>query len=156
MSPPSPYLDSGLKSGELRQQQGALPLHALSTPPLRSHRCPQSRYCLPQVLVLFFKWLRLDFNGEALSSADDKLVLIPVRYGHMVQVRRSKLFTASKRRRSRVPGSCTELPQTWEGVDGLSPLPLLPLHSELLHGAKLLHLFRQRPHLVLQSVNGSR
>lgn len=155
MSHPDPYLDSGLKSGKLCQEEGALPLHTLSTPPLSSHRRPQSRHRLPQVLVLFLKRLRLYIDGKALSSAYDKLVLIPVA-GKFTQFGRSSLLTASKHRRSTVPWSCAELPKTWERVDSLPPLPLLPLDSELLHGAKLLHLFGQRPHLVLQGVNGSR
>lgn len=41
-------------------------------------------------------------------------------------------------------------------MNRLASFPLLPANSELLHGAKLLQLIRERPHLFLQGVDGAR
>ena len=40
-------------------------------------------------------------------------------------------------------------------MDGFPALPFLPADSELLHGAKLLHLSGERLHLDLQSIDGA-
>lgn len=57
--------------------------------------------------------------------------------------------------KEQIPGSGTQLSQTWEGVNCLASFPLLPANSELLHGAELLQLIRERPYLFLQGIDGA-
>lgn len=55
-----------------------------------------------------------------------------------------------------IPGCCTQLSQTREGVNRLTSFPLLSANSELLHGAELLQLIGEGTHLFLQGIDGTR
>lgn len=58
--------------------------------------------------------------------------------------------------KEQIPGCCTQLSQTGEGVNGLASFPLLSANSELLHGAELLQLIGEGTHLLLQGIDGAR
>lgn len=58
--------------------------------------------------------------------------------------------------KEQIPGCCTQLSQTREGVNGLASFPLLSANSELLHGAELLQLIGEGAHLFLQGIDGTR